>query len=144
MSLKYPGLARFRGDFIRMTNHQRPITSVIDTIRYLKTSGYKLYILSNIGKETFDELCIMYPELNECFEGAFTATAENDYLQKPDPAFYEAFKKFMSNEGHAGKQILFIDDLKKNIAAAAKCNIAGLHFTSPKRLARALNKLDIL
>ncbi len=144
MSQQYPGLARFRGDFIRMTNHQKPIALVMHMIKSLKAHGYKLYILSNIGEETFKELSVIYPELLEYFDGAFTATADNNYLHKPHLAFYKEFKSFMKTEGHHDKQILFIDDLKKNLAAAAECNIAGVHFTSPKRLARAFKKLDIL
>ncbi len=144
LSKQYPGLGKFRGDFIRMTNAQRPISAVMTMIEQLKAQGFSLYILSNIGKETFDELCLIYPELEEYFDGAFTAKAENQYLHKPHPAFYEEFKEFVKKEGHQDKQILFIDDLKKNLAAAAQCNIAGVHFTSPKRLARAFEKLDIL
>ncbi len=144
MTVQYPGLTRFRGDFIRLTNAQRPIPFVIEMIKGLKAKGFGLYILSNIGKETFEELCEMYPELREYFDGAFTATADNNYLQKPDPEFYEEFKRFVGREGHHDKQILFIDDLKKNLSAASCCNIAGIHFTSPKKLHRVFKNLDIL
>lgn len=140
----YPGLERFRGDFIRMTNHQRPIVAVMEMIAHLKAQGFNLYILSNIGRDTFEELREIYPELQEYFDGAFTARAENNYRHKPHLDFYEEFKRYLEQEGHQDKQILFIDDLKKNLAAAAQCNIAGVHFTSPKRLARTFKKLDIL
>lgn len=144
IALEYPGLARFRGDFIRLTNAQKPIPLVMEMIKDLKERGYKLYILSNIGKETFEELAEVYPELRQYFEGAFTATAENNYLHKPHLEFYEAFKIFVGKDGHEGKQILFIDDLKKNLSAASRCNIAGIHFTSPKKLRRALMNFDML
>lgn len=140
---EYPGLARFRGDFIRLTNAQRPIPSVMAMIKELKIKGYSLYILSNIGGDTFDELSEIYPELGEYFNGAFIATAENNYLQKPHPEFYESFKRKIINDGHHGKQILFIDDLKKNLSAASRCNIAGIHFTSPKKLHRTFTRLGI-
>jgi FMN phosphatase YigB (HAD superfamily) len=143
MACQYPGLARFRGDFIRLTNAQRPIPDVMTMIKALKKKGYSLYILSNIGGDTFDELSEIYPELGEYFNGAFIATAENNYLQKPHPDFYESFKQGIINDGHEGKQILFIDDLKKNLSAASQCNIAGIHFTSPKKLQRIFTKLGI-
>ncbi len=144
MSLEYPGLARFRGDFIRLTNAQRPIPAVMNMIKGLKERGFSLYILSNIGQDTFQELSEVFPELQEYFNGAYTATAENNYVHKPHPEFYEGFKQFVNNDGHEGKQIVFIDDLKKNLSAAARCNIAGIHFTSPKKLQRILQNLDML
>lgn len=144
ISLQYPGISRFRSDFIRMTNHQRPISSMLDIIKVLKEQGYALYILSNIGKETFEQLCEFYPALQECFIGAYTARADNDYLHKPHKGFYEGFKNYVTEQGHGGKQILFIDDLKKNLLAAAQCDIAGVHFTSPKRLLRAFKHLAVL
>ena len=144
MSAQYPGLSKFRGDFIRMTNAQRPIKLVMELIKTLKAQGFSLYILSNIGNETFEELATIYPELKEYFDGAYTANADNDYLHKPHPEFYEGFKEYIRQEGHDAKQILFIDDLKKNLAAAARCNIAGVHFTSPKRLTKAFKKLNVL
>lgn len=144
MSDQYPGLQRFREDFIKLTNHQRPVRSVMELIQSLKQQGYSLYILSNIGKETFGGLCELYPELNDYFDGAFTALSENNYMQKPYHEFYRGFQTFVCQEGHADKQILFVDDLKKNLIAAAQCNIAGVHFTSPKNLLRTFKKLEIL
>ncbi len=141
---QYPGLERFRGEFIKLTNHQRPIHPVMCLIQDLKQQGFSLYILSNIGQETFEGLCKIYPELDEYFEGAFTAQADNDYKAKPDPEFYQAFKTYVHNDGHHDKQILFIDDLKMNLAAAEQCDIAGIHFTSSKKLLRTFKKLDIL
>ena len=58
--------------------------------------------------------------------------------------FYREFQSFVGKEGHEGKQILFIDDLKKNLIAAAQCDIAGVHFTSAKNLVRVFKKLEIL
>lgn len=140
----YPGLAQFKGDFIRLTNAQRPIKKVVELIKELKRRGYKLYILSNIGTDTFNELSALYPDVSACFDGAFTSSAENNYLHKPQADFYEQFKMYLKMQGHEDKQILFIDDLKKNLAAAAKSNIAGLHYRSSARLAATLKNLDIL
>lgn len=144
MAIQYPGLQRFREDFIKLTNQQRPVRPVMELIQSLKDQGYNLYVLSNIGKETYVGLCALYPELNDYFDGAFTALAENDYLQKPYPEFYRGFQHFVGKEGHGDKQILFVDDLKKNLIAAAQCDIAGIHFTSAKNLVRAFKKLEIL
>jgi HAD superfamily hydrolase (TIGR01509 family) len=140
----YPGLSRFRDDFIQLTNAQRPIRSVVALIKELKRKGYKLYILSNIGRDTFIELAELHPDISSCFDGAFTSCAENNYSQKPHADFYEQFKAYLKQQGHEDKQILFIDDLKKNIAAAAQCNIAGVHYISSKRLKNTFELLDIL
>ncbi len=144
ISMQYPGIAQFRNEFIRMTNHQRPIRSMIDLIKLLKKQGYTLFILSNIGKETFEQLAGIYPELLDYFDGAYTACADNNYLHKPHKGFYEEFKQYIVKQGHSDKQILFIDDLKKNLTAAAQCDIAGVHFTSPRRLLKAFKKLSVL
>ncbi len=144
MTSYYPGLAPFRGEFIRLTNIQKPIRRTVELIKELKGRGYKLYVLSNIGRDTYTELCHNYPDIAAYFDGAFTACAEKNYLHKPHKGFYEGFKEFLKSEGHGDKQILFIDDLKKNLIAAAHCNIAGVHYTSSRRLASTLKNLDVL
>ncbi|MBA3751369.1 HAD hydrolase-like protein [Candidatus Dependentiae bacterium] len=144
LAIHYPGLARFRGDFIQITNNQRPIVPVVELIMQLKQRGYKLYVLSNIGKDTFFELSMKYPEISACFDGAFTATAENNYNHKPHKKFYEQFKDFLAANGQSHKQILFVDDLKKNIVAATHCNIGGIHYTSSKQLVSQFKNLHIV
>lgn len=144
VSVSYPGLASFRNDFIKITNTQKPIRGVVDLIKKLKVRGYKLYVLSNIGKDTFLQLCQKYPDIGNCFDGAFTSSAENNYMQKPHMDFYERFKSYLKEQGQGHKQILFIDDLKRNLAAAASCNIAGVHYKSSKRLLSAFKNLHIL
>ncbi len=144
VAVYYPDLTRFRNDFIRITNTQRPIRKVVELIKDLKLRGYRLYILSNIGKDTFNELSALYPEISGYFDGAFTACAENNYLHKPQQDFYEQFKEYVKLEGQGDKQILFIDDLKKNLAAAVKSNIAGLQYKSSRQLKTSLKNLDVL
>ena len=117
---------------------------MVDLIKQLKARGYKLYVLSNIGKETFAQLCVAYPEIGSCFDGAFTASAEHNYIHKPHLDFYERFKNYLKDIGQGHKQILFIDDLKKNLAAAASCNIAGVHYRSSKSLLLTFKNLHIL
>ena len=140
----YPGLAHFRSDFIRLTNTQKPIRGVVDLLIQLKERGYKLYVLSNIGRDTFSELCLKYPDVSSCFDGAFTACAENNYAHKPHKDFYEQFKQYLKEQGQGHKQILFVDDLKRNLAAAAHCNIAGVHYKSSKKLYSTFRNLHIL
>ena len=83
-------------------------------------------------------------DIGNCFDGAFTSSAENNYMQKPHMDFYERFKSYLKEQGQGHKQILFIDDLKRNLAAAASCNIAGVHYKSSKRLLSAFKNLHIL
>lgn len=144
VTAEYPELARFRNDFIRLTNSQRPIRGVVDLIKMLKDRGYKIYVLSNIGKDTFNELCLKYPEIGAFFDGAFTASAEHNYIHKPHMDFYQGFKQYLKEQGESNKQILFIDDLKRNLAAAASCDIAGVHYRSSRRLLSDFKNLHIL
>ena len=144
VSREYPGIACYRNDFIKITNAQKPIAKVVELIKELKARGYNLYVLSNIGRETYEQLSAYYPDVSGCFDGAFTACAEMNYEHKPHPGFYEQFKKYITEQGQAHKQILFVDDLKQNLIAAALCNIAGVLFTSPKKLVSTFKNLSIL
>ena len=142
--VRYPGLAPFRKDFIQLTNYQKLVNKMMDLIAFLKGKGYRLYILSNIGKETFEDLSNKYPELVAYFDGVFTATAENDYKHKPHAIFYEQFKEYLNEQQDGDKQILFIDDLKRNIVAAARSDIAGIQFKSSRMLKKVFEKIGIM
>lgn len=141
---EYPELEKYRNEFIAITNAQKPINATVQLIAHLKQKGYKLYVLSNIGNDTYNQLIKRYPEIFNHFDGAFTAKLENNYCQKPDPLFYEQFKSFLLEQNEDGKQIIFVDDLKRNIASAIKANIAGIRFTSARQLKSIFKSLNVI
>ena len=97
-------------------------------IRELKEKGYQLYVLSNCRHDTFAQETEQHPELFSLFSGAYLPCPENNFGCKPQSAFYQLFKAYLAQQGHADKQIVFIDDKLKNITSAVPHGISGIHF----------------
>lgn len=140
----FPNISKYRKEFISLTNAQKPILSTVKLLKELKSQGYKLFILSNIGSDTLTELSQKFPEIINLFDGAFPARPDDNYCQKPDPRFYESFKEYLELVGQSGKQILFVDDLQKNVSAARRKDIASVRFTTCKRLRATFKDLHVL
>ncbi len=95
-----------------------------DWIKNLKSRGYKVYILSNYGRTSF----------NKCLENGhlqFVNLADGRLVSyevckcKPEPEIYEEFlKKF----GLIASECVFIDDRPENIAGGEKAGIRGVVF----------------
>jgi len=70
------------------------------------------------------------------FDGILVSGQEK--MRKPDPRIYMAIcEKHKLQPAHT----LFIDDNQRNILAAQDFGLQTIHFTNPKTLAEALNKL---
>lgn len=96
---------------------------IIDLIRELKSKGYKLYILSNMTRH-FIERDYKFPILKE-FDGIVYSAPIG--LVKPDPKIYEYI---LNKYSLKAEQCLFIDDMKTNLAAAARFGIKTYHYQS--------------
>src|SRR5690606_20730259 len=105
-----------------------------ELIKYLKTRGYKIYILSNIWPMSLELLYNKFPTLEALFDGAYIPQASNGFIAKPHPSFYEGFKYYLAQQNQAHKQIIFIDNRKKNIKAARQAGLIALKFSSAKEL----------
>ena len=58
----------------------------------LKSMGYKIYLLSNIGTDYFEDLRKKMPEnLFQSFDGFYTTNPEDEYIKKPDPRIFQRF-----------------------------------------------------
>lgn len=139
----YPDLKPFKPDFISIVNAQLPIKNSIKLLSKLKSYGYNLYILSNIGSQALEELKKKYPDIINYFDGSYIPSIENNYRHKPDIVFFQEFQSYLNKNGQKEKQILFIDDLKKNLSVALKCNIAGIQYKSAKYVITLLNELKV-
>lgn len=144
LSAIYPDLLPFKSDFISVINAQLPIKNSVKLLYKLKSKGYKLYILSNIGAQALEELEKKYPEIIGCFHGAYIPSHENNYRHKPDVLFYEEFKSYLEEQGQNNKQILFVDDLRRNLSSALKCDIAGIHYKSSRSVIKILQSLNVI
>ena len=96
---------------------------IIDLIRELKSKGYKLYILSNMTRH-FIERDYKFPILKE-FDGIVYSAPIG--LVKPDPKIYEYV---LNKYSLKAEQCIFIDDMKTNLAAAARFGIKTYHYQS--------------
>lgn len=153
---KYPSLGRFDNEFYAAANAQKPVKMMIDLIASLHSKGYKLYVLSNIGGQTFEHFKKKFPEIFKYFSGSYTPDNNNNYICKPNALFYKNFKQYLKANNKQIKYCFFIDDLEKNIKAAndsntdiltdvlannTQCHIFGIRYTDIENLKKTfINK----
>lgn len=138
---EYPDFEEFKEHFFVISNLIEPIWPMVDVAKKLKKQGYKLFILSNIGGDTFNKLGDKFPDILNIFDGAYYPSEQNCYSHKPQTKFYEEFKNYLNSLCINNKQIIFIDDLKQNLEAAIKMDIAGIHCTSVEQVDKMLGYL---
>lgn len=96
---------------------------IVDLIRELKQKGYNLYILSNMTRH-FINNDYKFPILKE-FDGIVYSAPIG--LVKPDEKIFEyLLNKYSLNP----EECVFIDDLKENLAGAARFKIKTYHYQS--------------
>lgn len=139
----YPGLSYYQDDYFEVANAHAPDHNMVSLLASLKQLGYKLYVLSNIGEEAYSLFFDKHPEVFNCFEDIYIPRQSNEYNCKPHESFYNGFSEFIKDKGDGDKQVIFVDDLRANINAALRCNIAGIHFTTPYDLVNILEDLGI-
>lgn len=140
LSNKYSRLSKLIPLGIAVANAQKPIPQTINIAKKLKTLGYTLHIVSNIGKTIYDDLAAQHPAIFSNFDAIITPSTENNYQSKSHKAFFDSYF-----ERYARKNQLFlIDDKARNIKTAAQSGIAGITFTQPKKLQKELAKLSAI
>lgn len=150
--VKQPGLLLKIGSFFdgsaaehsalrRIANSQQPICETWDLVKQIKATGYPIYIFSNIGEKTFVELMTKFPNWFEIFDGYHTVPSKDKKLRKPKPEAFASFKKMVHEKHSTDTRIIFIDDDKKNIAAAKKADFVTIHFSSAEQLKNELGLL---
>ena len=93
-----------------------------DYISKLKNKGYKLYILSNITKDSYDYINGTI-DISKIFDGGVYSYQEG--LVKPDRRIYELIvERYNLNK----EETIFFDDKQKNIDAANEFGIKGILF----------------
>jgi 2-haloacid dehalogenase len=112
------------------------IAGTVAILRDLKNKGqHGLFALTNWSAETWPMAVERFDFLN-WFDGILVSGQEK--MRKPDPRIYMAIcEKHKLQPAHT----LFIDDNQRNILAAQDFGLQTIHFTNPKTLAEALNKL---
>ncbi len=118
----------------------KPIKSTVNLIQKLRKSGtYKLYILSNIDKETIDGLEALHKDIFSNFDGIVTSCYS--HFLKPDVAIFDyLFTKYGLNP----RDCCFIDDQIENIKAAQGLGMETIHCVKPSALHSLIKKKGIL
>lgn len=101
------------------------LTKIPETVALMRSlaKNHKLYLLSNLDKESFALLQKKYPAIFNLFDGLMIS-AQAGYL-KPDAEIYHEFlTRFNLNP----IECFFIDDQEDNIVAAKKFGINGTVF----------------
>lgn len=142
MGSKYKQIKGVKQDLIEILNDQPLFDDSVAVLLELKQLGYKVFLLSNIAHDTFVELEKKRPEFISLFDGYYIPSPDNNYIRKPNPAFYIEFRKYLINQGHGNKKIIFIDDREKNIMGAGDM-LHGILFRSARKLRKTLRKLGI-
>ena len=100
-------------------------------------------MLSNIGSDTWKDFGTKFESITGLFDGFYTPHKDNKYIGKPSEEFYRGFRKYLDSNDCEGKQILFVDDMEKNIIGAVAAGIAGIHFRSHEDLCNILTLLKV-
>jgi len=104
----------------------------------LKREGYPLYCLSNMHFASIEYLEETHT-FWEVFQGRVISCRLN--LCKPEPAIYQ---HLLRTFGLAAKDTIFIDDVQKNLDAAAQLGIRTLRFENAAQCERELRALGVL
>ena len=128
---------------IRRLVHAVPASLVVfpdtvDLLHRLKRQGYPLYCLSNMHFASIE-----YLESAHTFWDLFDGRVISCRLRlcKPEAAIYE---HLLRTHALDPADTLFIDDVQKNLDAAAKLGIRTLRFESAAQCERELRALGVL
>jgi putative hydrolase of the HAD superfamily len=129
-------------DQIRRLLHAVPpsltvFPDTVDLLRRLKRKGYPLYCLSNMHLASIE-----YLEKRETFWDVFDGAVISCRLQlcKPEAGIYE---HLLRTHGLEAENTLFVDDVQKNLDAAAKLRIRTLRFENAAQCERELRALGV-
>ena len=90
----------------------------VKLIRALKKAGYQVYYLSNYSRNNFEIALKEFQFLKEVDGGV---VSYQEMITKPEPGIYQVLLKRYHLKGD---EVLFFDDLERNIKGAKK---AGFH-----------------
>lgn len=107
--------------FTQARESLQPDLAIISLLQDLKKSNIRLYAMSNIGKEDYEDI---EDKIDwSIFDRIFTSAAAG--MRKPEMGFY---RYVLTSIGLAGSEVVFTDDKEENINAAKTLGIHGLVF----------------
>ena len=114
-----------------------PFPDSVALLYKLNARGYPLYCLSNMGHASIDHLEREH-KFFEVFRGRIVSCRLK--LCKPEPEIYQ---HALQTYGLKAQDTVFIDDVEKNVAAAARLGIHGIQFKSLAQCERDLRALGV-
>jgi putative hydrolase of the HAD superfamily len=112
--------------------HLRADGETVGLMRRLRRGGHRLFYLSNMPAPYADHLERSHDFFDLFDDGIFSARVR---MMKPDPAiFHEAAHRF----GRAPAELLFIDDVPRNVDAARALGWQALHYQGAAQCEAAL------
>jgi 2-haloacid dehalogenase len=115
-----------------------PVEGTVDVLRsFIEHPDYKVLALTNWSAETFPFALSKFDFLH-WFEGILVSGEEK--IKKPDPGIYQLMLERYNLDPLS---TVFIDDNLRNIQAAEKAGIKGIHFINPGQLKSSLIQLGI-
>lgn len=109
----------------------------IPWLEELKAKGYHVYYLSNFSEKAFYE-CADALDFLSHMEGGILSY--QDKAIKPDPIIYQLL---LDRYGLTAEESVFLDDTLKNVEAAQKMGIKGIHFTTKEAAEEQLRALGV-
>ena len=106
-------------------------------VQELKSRGFRVFALSNWPKHIYDQRKDKLDFL-DLMDGYILSYQE--HVIKPDPA---AFRLLLERYRIEPEKAVFIDDTLKNIEAAERLGIHGIHFRSLEQAKEELEKLGV-
>ena len=123
----YPELATEIEYILAPQNYKETFPVIQETLELvlkLKAEGYKIYILSNITKESFEYFRKVI-EFEKYFDGG--AYSYQEAVGKPNTELYEILiKKYNLKK----EECIFFDDKQKNVEAGNTLGIKSIQFSS--------------
>jgi haloacid dehalogenase superfamily, subfamily IA, variant 3 with third motif having DD or ED len=118
---------KYKGQIIKtmkkLPDMLTPIHRTIEMLPRIKTSGHKLYYLSNYHRELSRYVQDRYPFFSLFDGGVFSCDV---HMLKPSAEIYQyILDKYQLN----ARECVFFDDTERNITAAEKIGIKGVLFT---------------
>jgi FMN phosphatase YigB (HAD superfamily) len=123
---------------IKVGNAQKPNHLLISFIKQLKNHGYAVHLFSNIGDIILDDFAVQYPQIIALFDTICATSKTTDYIGKP---YDDAFAAYQTNCNPSNKQVIFIDNTKRNIAAAHRHNMTGILYGSTTEVIKQLSAM---
>lgn len=109
----------------------------VQLLQRLKDQGCRLYYLSNISQDVFENLA--QREFFKLFDGG--VASYEDHLLKPQPQIYrQLIQKYQLDP----TSTVFFDDTKENVEQARELGLIGLHFHSAALAEKNLEGYQVL